>query len=420
MSNHWYSKLGDHDQLHFGNANSWFIYRPNEKYIPLFQQFYDLTFVEGSTFHPSTAGGDVWNMIPPQTGRRISDLVLQVTLPALAPAGLNRANGDVACYENDIMHALMERIEMVDGADVVETIYPEFEHWWKQVTKRNETREDRTLLGWYDTIDDLNDAAAAPQTLYWTIPFHFSGTTLDRALRIDELVSHDFRFRFYWRPWSSIYYENTGAGSSPEDAGPAAGPVNFSGIKVVATYYPISTPEKALYRKEATFRTLTIKKKAPYAISNATTTWNIPLNNFTFPIAAFLIRIEDNRAADTPNSLWQNSDCLSQMGLTVDGQKRFELRDVRFWMDVLMPKMFPSLADEAGWYFLSLTPQPMLLPEIVTGSINMSQCNDVTLDLVLDAAKQPVSGYVHIYALLPNFFQYIPKGDTCTLKPVFK
>lgn len=424
MSSFWYSKMGELDTYHFGDANSFFVYKPHEKFIPVFPSFYTITAIEGSSFTPSLTGGEVWSFVPPQSGRRISELALYLYLPKLAPTGINRVGGDVVCYQNDIAHNLFERIELVDGAEVHETIVPLTEHVIeKQFKKRSETKEDRTLVGWYDTEDDLNDVAVAAQEILWTVPFHFSGTSLDRALRIDELLNHDLRFRFNWRPWTDLVYNGSlpalHGGSqlsllpSTADAGSAA---TITYIKLYATYYPTAQLEKVFYRKNAIFRTLTYQVKSPYAISSSTTTHNIPLTNFSYPVAGLLFRIRDSSAADSCNKLWTNSDTVTDYGLTVDGQKRYELMPLIFWRH-LHEKMWPSLAEEIGWYYLPLSPAPMLLPDIVASSLNFTQCNDVTLDLTLSAG---VTGYVDIWALTPNFFQYVITGDKCTLKTFFK
>jgi hypothetical protein len=423
MASEWYRKMGDHDFAHYGEV-SLFAHEEKRKYRPPIPQYQTLTAVEGTTFTPSAAGAEVWNFIPQFAGPRLSSIMLYLEAPALTFSGINRAGGDICCYHNDLVRMLHSRLELVDGGDVSETVLPFKEHWDLQVQKRNDTRQPRERWSWWSSEEDASDAATATQKLCWEIPLHLVDG-LDRALRMDEMQGHDLRIRFYWRSKGDMTYchdySETGSGGATEF--PDATAFTFTNVKLLMTYYPLSEAERTqFYRKPFSFRRDTVQQKAEYLLS-AVSSATIPLNNFSYPVSGLLFRIRDSTtvrqgAKDCFDRNWRNEEVISTLGFKVDGAWRYETTlPMEFWTDMMAYRLWPSLPEEAGWYYLPFEIAPLLRPDVVTGTFNFSMTNNPELILTFSGAT---SGYVDVYAITPNVFSYKVDGTRTTISVLFK
>lgn len=358
----------------------------------------------------------------PRRGDLLSQVVLEVTLPALTIPVLD-ANGNPtrdssgnpitapASYVNSVGHALIQEISIEVGEQEIDRQNGEWmEIWSSYVT----TSDKRT--GFYNMIGKVDGYSPptlfGPQKLYIPLQFWFCKNP-GMALPLIALQYHPIRINLTLRPLSQLFFSQDLTTPNCSLLQPA--PASITDMMLWGDYIYLDVEERRRfvsntheYLIEQTQYT-SIIPIAPGATSGSLRMeFNHPIRELFWYIQRDdMIRYHElfNYSSLGTYEIGARTDMLQDAVLQLDGFDRFQVRDAGYFR-LVQPWQYHTVIPEDLFvysYSFALRPEDSQ----PTGSLNASRMDSIVLQVNLNPVLVGAVGTLHsrVYATNHNVFR---------------
>jgi len=136
-----------------------------------------------------------------RNGDLVHKMYLQLTLPAL----LQTQDGATwQGYVNSLGHAIIKKVDLVIGGQLIERHYGEWLEMWSELTLDEAQRKNfNAMIGKYDSDTSLETNATSQKTYYIPLQFWFCRNQ-GLALPLIALTQHEVEIKFEFRPLSEM------------------------------------------------------------------------------------------------------------------------------------------------------------------------------------------------------------------------
>ena len=351
----------------------------------------------------------------PRRGDLLSQVILEVTLPAL-----KLTTGDPVSYVNSIGHTLIQEISIEIGEQQIDRQNGEWMEIWSTYTTPGDKENG------FNTMIGKTDRSIAPQLFgiqkcYIPLQFWFCKNP-GLALPLIALQYHPIRINLTLRPLHQLFYSSGLSG--PLCSTLEVAPVSITELMLWGDYIYLDVEERRRFVSSAhEYLIEQVQYTSPLAISSGSTSATLPLE-FNHPIKEifwFIQRSDMTRFHEFFNyssrGLYEPGipqDILQDAVLQLDGFDRFQLRDAKYFSLVqpwqyhkVIPKNFYTYS-----YSFALDPESVQ----PCGSLNASRMDSIVLqvNLVPDVVTQittidssgntscPSTFYARVYAINHN------------------
>lgn len=368
----------------------------------------------------------------PRRGDLLSQVVLEVTLPALKmyvyDASGNHtldASGNYDTvpvpYVNSIGHALIQEITVEVGEQEIDRQNGEWmEIWSSYTTTKDKETGFNNMIGKMDGYADTNPALLGPLKIYVPLRFWFCRNP-GLALPLIALQYHPVRINLTLRPLTQLYL--TSLHTTLKCPNIELVPVSISSLMLWGDYMYLDVEERRRFVSSThEYLIEQIQYTAPLPIAPGATSASLRLE-FNHPIRElfwYIQRDDMTRFHEYFNysslgtfEIGTRTDMLLDTVLQLDGFDRFQVRDAGYFRLVQPWQHHTVIPEDFFVYSYSFA----LKPEDVQpcGSMNASRMDSIVLQINLDPdVVQPLGsgvcpsiGTLHsrVYAINHNVFR---------------
>jgi hypothetical protein len=318
----------------------------------------------------------------PRRGDLLSQIILEVTLPALS-----LTTGDSVSYVNSIGHALIQEITLEIGEQQIDRQTGE----WMEICSNYTTTYDKqagfnTMIGKTDT--HIEPHFFGTQKLYIPLRFWFCKNP-GLALPLIALQYHPIRINLTLRPLNQLFY-------SPGLSGPncstiEVNPASITELMLWGDYIYLDTEERRRFVSSAhEYLIEQVQYTSPLPISSGSTSASLRIE-FNHPLRElfwFIQRADMTRFHEFFNysslGLFEQGvrqDILQDTVLQLDGFDRFQVRDAKYF-SIVQPWQYHTVVPRN---FYTYSYSFALDPESVQpcGSLNASRMDSIILQVNL-------------------------------------
>jgi hypothetical protein len=342
----------------------------------------------------------------PRRGDLLSQVILEVTLPAL-----KLSTGEDVSYVNSIGHALIQEISIEVGEQEIDRQNGEWMEIWSNYT----TTTDKQT-GFYNMIGKVDGYSPptlfGPLKLYIPLRFWFCKNP-GMALPLIALQYHPIRINLTLRPLSQLFFLQDL--TTPECTSIEVVPASISDMMLWGDYVYLGVEERRRF----------VSNTHEYLIEQTQYTSQIPIApgatsgslrlEFNHPIRELfwyiqrddMIRFHEyfNYSSLGTFEMGTRTDMMLNAVLQLDGFDRFQVRDAGYFR-LVQPWQYHTVIPED--YFL-YSYSFALRPEDIqpTGSMNASRMDSIILQVTLNPASTNAIGTLHsrVYATNHNVFR---------------
>ena len=319
----------------------------------------------------------------PRRGDLLSQIVLEVTLPALT-----LLDGTPVSYANAIGHALIQEITLEIGEQQIDRQTGEWMEIWSNYTT---TKDKQT--GFYNMIGKVDGYSPptlfGPIKLYIPLRFWFCRNP-GLALPLIALQYHPIRINLTLRPLNQLFFSQ--ALTTPECPTLQVKPANLTDLMLWGDYVYLDVEERRRFVSSThEYLIEQVQYTAPIAIAPGSTSASLRLE-FNHPVRELFWFIKRDAMARY-NELFNYSslgtfeigtrtDILLDAVLQLDGFDRFQVRDAGYFRLVQPWQYHTVIPEESFVYSYSFA----LRPEDVqpSGSMNASRMDSMVLQISLN------------------------------------
>ena len=318
----------------------------------------------------------------PRRGDLLSQIILEVTLPALT-----LTTGDAVSYVNSIGHALIQEISLEIGEQEIDRQNGEWMEIWSSYTTPYDKQN-----GFYDMIGKMNGYSPpnifGPKKLYIPLRFWFCRNP-GLALPLLALQYHPVRINLTLRPLNQLFYSS--ALSTPLCNTIEIKPASITDMMLWGDYIYLDAEERRRFVSSAhEYLIEQVQYTAPLAIASGANaaTLRIEFNHPLRELFWFIQREDMTRFHEYFNysslGLFEQGtrqNILQDTVLQLDGFDRFQLRDAGYFSLVQPWQYHTVIPNNTYTYSYSFA----LDPESVQpcGSLNASRMDSIVLQVNL-------------------------------------
>lgn len=347
----------------------------------------------------------------PRRGDLLSQVFLEVTLPALNLLNADGSKGPAVSYVNSVGHALIQEITIEVGEQEIDRQNGEWMEIWSNYTT---TKDKQT--GFYNMIGKVD--GYSPPTLYGPIklyiPLHFwFCKNPGLALPLIALQYHPIRINLTLRPLNKLFFSQ--ALTTPACSTLQVAPAQITDLMLWGDYIYLDPEERRRFVSSThEYLIEQVQYTAPIAIAPGSTSASLRLE-FNHPVRElfwFIKRDDMNRYNEYFNysslgtfEIGTRTDILSDAVLQLDGFDRFKVRDAGYFRLVQPWQYHTVVPEESFVYSYSFA----LRPEDVqpSGSMNASRMDSIVLQISLNQTLVNTIGTLtsRVYAINHNVFR---------------
>ena len=339
----------------------------------------------------------------PRRGDLLSQVVLEVTLPALT-----LMDGTPVSYANAIGHALIQEITIEIGEQQIDRQTGEWMEIWSNYTT---TKDKQT--GFYNMIGKVDGYSPptlfGPLKLYIPLRFWFCRNP-GLALPLVALQYHPIRINLTLRPLNQLFFSQ--ALTTPECTTLQVKPASITELMLWGDYVYLDVEERRRFVSSThEYLIEQVQYTAPIAIAPGATTASLRLE-FNHPVRElfwFVKRDAMNRYNEFFNysslgtfEIGTRTDILADAVLQLDGFDRFQVRDAGYFRLVQPWQYHTVIPEEFFMYSYSFA----LRPEDAqpSGSMNASRMDSMVLQISIDGTLVNTIGTLtsRVYAINHN------------------
>lgn len=392
--------LGKQDEFLTGNPQmTWFkmVYRRYTNFAIESQAMY---------FDGTADFGKRITCLVPRRGDLLSQVILEVTLPALT-----LTTGEAVSYVNSIGHALIQEITLEVGEQEIDRQNGEWMEIWSNYT----TTTDKQT-GFYNMIGKVDGYSPptlfGPLKLYIPLRFWFCKNP-GMALPLIALQYHPVRINLTMRPLSKLFF--TQNLTTPECTRLEVKPVSIESMMLWGDYIYLDVEERRRFvsnTHEYLIEQTQYTSQIPIAPGATTSSLRIEFNHPIRELFWYIQRDDMLRYHEYFNysslgtyEIGNRQDMLQDAVLQLDGFDRFQLRDAGYFR-LVQPWQYHTVIPEDFFvysYSFALRPEDAQ----PTGSMNASRMDSIVLQISLNPASVNAVGTLHsrIYATNHNVFR---------------
>lgn len=342
----------------------------------------------------------------PRRGDLLSQVILEVTLPALT-----LTTGEAVSYVNSIGHALIQEITLEVGEQEIDRQNGEWMEIWSNYT----TTTDKQT-GFYNMIGKVDGYSPptlfGPLKLYIPLRFWFCKNP-GMALPLIALQYHPVRINLTMRPLSKLFF--TQNLTTPECTRLEVKPVSIESMMLWGDYIYLDVEERRRFvsnTHEYLIEQTQYTSQIPIAPGATTSSLRIEFNHPIRELFWYIQRDDMLRYHEYFNysslgtyEIGNRQDMLQDAVLQLDGFDRFQLRDAGYFR-LVQPWQYHTVIPEDFFvysYSFALRPEDAQ----PTGSMNASRMDSIVLQISLNPASVNAVGTLHsrIYATNHNVFR---------------
>lgn len=347
----------------------------------------------------------------PRRGDLLSQVFLEVTLPALNLLNADGSIGPAVSYVNSVGHALIQEITIEVGEQEIDRQNGEWMEIWSNYTT---TKDKQT--GFYNMIGKVD--GYSPPTLYGPIklyiPLHFwFCKNPGLALPLIALQYHPIRINLTLRPLNKLFFSQ--ALTTPACSTLQVAPAQITDLMLWGDYIYLDPEERRRFVSSThEYLIEQVQYTAPIAVAPGSTSASLRLE-FNHPVRElfwFIKRDDMNRYNEYFNysslgtfEIGTRTDILSDAVLQLDGFDRFKVRDAGYFRLVQPWQYHTVVPEESFVYSYSFA----LRPEDVqpSGSMNASRMDSIVLQISLNQTLVNTIGTLtsRVYAINHNVFR---------------
>ena len=393
--------LGKQDVFLTGNPQmTWFkmVYRRYTNFAVESQPMY---------FDGTADFGKRLTCLVPRRGDLLSQVVLEVTLPALT-----LTTGEPVSYVNSVGHALIQEITIEVGEQEIDRQNGEWmEIWSNYVT----TTDKRT--GFYNMIGKVDGYSPptlfGPQKLYIPLRFWFCKNP-GMALPLIALQYHPIRINITLRPLSQLFF--TQDLTTPACTSLEVKPANITDMMLWGDYIYLDVEERRRFvsnTHEYLIEQTQYTSQIPIAPGSTSGSLRLEFNHPVKELFWYIQRDDMTRYHEHFNysslgtfEVGNRTDMLQDTVLQLDGFDRFQLRDAGYFRLVQPWQHHTVIPEDFFVYSYSFA----LRPEDAqpTGSMNASRMDSIVLQVNINPVLvESAIGTLHsrVYATNHNVFR---------------
>jgi hypothetical protein len=352
----------------------------------------------------------------PRRGDLLSQIVLEVTLPAI-----KLTTGDPVSYVNSIGHALIQEISIEVGEQEIDRQNGEWMEIWSSYTT---TLDKQT--GFYNMIGKTDGFTppnfCGPQKLYIPLRFWFCRNP-GLALPLIALQYHPVRINLTLRPLSQMFYSP--ALTSPNCSTLEVSPISITDLMLWGDYIHLDVDERRRFVSNThEYLIEQVQYTAPIPVAPGATSAMLRLE-FNHPIRElfwYIQRDDMTRYHEYFNysslGIYESGyrkDILQDTVLQLDGFDRFQLRDAGYFRLVQPWQYHTVIPEDFFVYSYSFALQPESVQPC--GSLNASRIDSIVLQVNLDSTlvsvpvgsqppcPPPPTFHGRVYAINHNVFR---------------
>lgn len=343
----------------------------------------------------------------PRRGDLLSQVVLEVTLPALT-----LTTGEPVSYVNSVGHALIQEITIEVGEQEIDRQNGEWmEIWSNYVT----TTDKRT--GFYNMIGKVDGYSPptlfGPQKLYIPLRFWFCKNP-GMALPLIALQYHPIRINITLRPLSQLFF--TQDLTTPACTSLEVKPANITDMMLWGDYIYLDVEERRRFvsnTHEYLIEQTQYTSQIPIAPGSTSGSLRLEFNHPVKELFWYIQRDDMTRYHEHFNysslgtfEVGNRTDMLQDTVLQLDGFDRFQLRDAGYFRLVQPWQHHTVIPEDFFVYSYSFA----LRPEDAqpTGSMNASRMDSIVLQVNINPVLvESAIGTLHsrVYATNHNVFR---------------
>ena len=351
----------------------------------------------------------------PRRGDLLSQVILEVTLPAL-----KLTTEDPVSYVNSIGHALIQEISIEIGEQQIDRQTGEWmEIWSTYTTPYDKQAGFNAMIGKMDGFVEPN--IFGPQKFYIPLRFWFCKNP-GLALPLLALQYHPIRINLTLRPLHQLFY-SCGL-SGPLCSTLEVKPASITDLMLWGDYIYLDSEERRRFVSSAhEYLIEQVQYTSPLAISSGSTSATLPIE-FNHPLRELFWFIQRSDMARFHEYFNYSSLGLFEQGtrqnilqdtvLQLDGFDRFQVRDAKYFSLVQPWQYHKVIPTNFYTYSYSFA----LDPESVQpcGSLNASRMDSIVLQVnlvpavvnqitALDSSGNttcPPTFYARVYAINHN------------------
>lgn len=325
----------------------------------------------------------------PKRGHLLSKLHLHIKLPILTKNGVS---GSYACWNDTIGYSIFaEPIELLIGGVIVERLYPQFMNAWDELSNYNKQLGKNLMLLKSDSY--VNNYYNAKKVVDLVIPLDFWFTKeYNLALPLLSMSQQDIKINFRLKKFSEcVNYD----GIEPEYT-----PIISSNVYAEYIYLDDVVLDQ-FQDKSHKYIIEQVQYNGDEQIIQNNPSYNCHLK-FRHPCKEIIFFAVDKASIDSNNhfvysKMPEEAPLIEEASLLLDGKYRFDHLP-EFYYRTIFPDSVHSVIPIKYIYIMPFSIKPE--DNQPTGSINLSQFNDVTLSLQL--CKNNPEMKIYVFALTYN------------------
>lgn len=343
----------------------------------------------------------------PRRGDLLSQVILEVTLPALKLS----STGENVSYVNSIGHALIQEISIEVGEQEIDRQNGEWMEIWSNYT----TTSDKQT-GFYNMIGKVDGYSPpelyGPLKLYIPLRFWFCKNP-GMALPLLALQYHPVRINITLRPLSQLFFSQDL--TTPDCASLEVNPVSITDMMLWGDYIYLDVEERRRFvsnTHEYLIEQTQYTSQIPIAPGASSGSLRLEFNHPIKELYWYIQRDDMTRYHEYFNysslGIYENgtrTDMMLNAVLQLDGFDRFQVRDAGYFRLVQPWQYHTVIPEEYFVYSYSFA----LRPEDIqpTGSMNASRMDSIILQVAINPTLVSAVGTLHsrIYAINHNVFR---------------
>ena len=391
---------GQQDYFLYGNPVATLWKSVHKKITPFAMESVPLNFTGQTSF------GRKCSLVIPRNADLVSEIYLQVDLPALA----NASSG--VKWTRKVGHAMIAQQTLTIGASTIDTQYGEWLEIYYQFALRSDKKVAyNNMIG--DTTLLTTSAASIPAaTVYVPMRFFFNRLP-GLALPLIALQFHNVQVDITFRDASQLIIC-----ADPTQTYPTSGIPQMNNCQAWADFVYLDNQERQSFVNEQA-EILIDQVQFTGAESYATSQVQSRLS-FNHPTKAlfWMLRSSLNEAANE----WLNftnavgyggADTISMANIKLNGTDRYAARDAAYHNLIQPMQHAEGGVPDRGFYLYSFGAGKSVFEHQPTGTLNMSRVDNIILSLTSQLGSTQYSlltfalNYNILRYLFPSFFHKV-------------
>jgi len=380
----------------------------------------------------ATEFGKLISTTIPRNGDLLSQLYLEINLPAIDPSGVvinttncgvttipatnYAANPPAVSYVNGIGFAMIDYISIWIGQQEIDRQYGEFLYLWTQLTTPGSKQQGvQQMIGQQSVYTESSQSG--PLRLFVPLYFWFCKNP-GLALPLLALQATPIKLYIRLKNGSDMVFSNAlelSVINTGTSIPPIASPPVITDMTLWGDYIYLDVEERRRFvSSKHEYLIEQVQQQKRYSIPQNTTQVNVPLT-FNHPIKEMIWVVNQDRMLQSHEYFNYGSRLLLQGGipnldlidsalLQLDGYDRFETQPASYFRLMVPWQRHTAIPNDFIYvYSFSLAPEAAQ-PQ---GSMNASRIDNIVLQLKMNQQVASVPAGVTVYAINYNVLRVV-------------